>query len=240
MFPKIENQPLYVQLKEEIRKEIMSGRLKPGDKVPSEVMLQKAYHVSRVTVRKAIEDLVKENYLIKLQGKGTYVSQVFEFAEKKSISSFSELCKMQKKATIASVLKADFVRGTEEQCLFFKMNPGSWLMCFERLRKVDGIPVVLEMTYYHPSYEFLKEEDLSGSMYELLREKYHIYPAKRGINEVGIRNSRKKEAKLLDVKEGTPILTNRVQIYDKDDNPIHEVQQLVRVDRPEIFKYYIE
>ena len=110
------NQPLYIQLKNTIKEAIVSGNLKSGDKIPSEVMLQKTYNVSRVTVRKAVEELVQENYLIKLQGKGTYVSQVLEFEERKSISSFTELCKMQGKATIAKVLRAELVRGTEEQC----------------------------------------------------------------------------------------------------------------------------
>ena len=78
-----ENQPLYIQLRDMIKGQIESGILKPGDKVPSETALQKSFNVSRVTVRKAIEELVRNNYLIKLQGKGTYVSQVQEFAQKK-------------------------------------------------------------------------------------------------------------------------------------------------------------
>lgn len=65
-----ENQPLYIQLRDMIKGQIESGILKPGDKVPSETALQKSFNVSRVTVRKAIEELVRNNYLIKLQEKG--------------------------------------------------------------------------------------------------------------------------------------------------------------------------
>lgn len=114
------NQPLYIQLKNTIKEAIVSGNLKSGDKIPSEVMLQKTYNVSRVTVRKAVEELVQENYLIKLQGKGTYVSQVLEFEERKSISSFTELCKMQGKATIAKVLRAELVRGQKSNVNFLE------------------------------------------------------------------------------------------------------------------------
>ena len=106
-----ERQPLYIQLKEAIKDEIIKGNLKAGDKIPSEILLQRLYSVSRVTVRKAVNELVKENYLIKLQGKGTYVSQVFVFEGRKGISSFTELCKLQGKATIAVVIKADLERG---------------------------------------------------------------------------------------------------------------------------------
>lgn len=110
-----ENQPLYIQLRDMIKGQIESGILKPGDKVPSETALQKSFNVSRVTVRKAIEELVRNNYLIKLQGKGTYVSQVQEFAQKKNMSSFTQLCRLQGKATIAKVLRAEMIVATEEQ-----------------------------------------------------------------------------------------------------------------------------
>ena len=234
-----ENQPLYIQLRDMIKGQIESGILKPGDKVPSETALQKSFNVSRVTVRKAIEELVRNNYLIKLQGKGTYVSQVQEFAQKKSMSSFTQLCKLQGKATIAKVLRAEMIVATEEQCKFFNIKEGSWIMCVERVRKVDGVPMVLETNYFHPFCEFLAGEDLTGSIYDLLTKKYHIYPVKRGLNEVGIINAGEKEARLLEMKEGISVLTSYVQVYDSKDNPVHEVSQVVRVDRPEIFKYYI-
>ena len=67
--------PLYEQMKEVILKQIESGELKAGDKILSEAQFQKEFHVSRITVRKAIEALVKEGYLMKIQGKGTFVKK---------------------------------------------------------------------------------------------------------------------------------------------------------------------
>ena len=63
--------PLYLQLKNKIKKEIRTGMLKPGDKLPSETQLQKEYNMSRVTVRNAMEELTVEGYIIKVQGKGS-------------------------------------------------------------------------------------------------------------------------------------------------------------------------
>ena len=132
-----------------------------------------------------------------------------------------------------------FADATEEQCKFFNIKEGSWITCVERVRKVDGVPMVLETNYFHPFCEFLTGEDLTGSIYDLLTKKYHIYPVKRGLNEVGIINAGEKEARLLEMKEGISVLTSYVQVYDSKDNPVHEVSQVVRVDRPDIFKYYI-
>lgn len=235
-----ENQPLYIQIKEALKKKIEKGTLKSGDRIPSEAALQKSFNVSRVTVRKAVEELVKSNYLIKIQGKGTYVSQVLEFERRKSISSFSQLCKLQGKATIAEVVRAEMVPADDAQQRFFYINEGSWVLCVERVRKVDGVPVVFEINYLHPFFESLKNEDLTGSLYELLQRKYNVHPAKRGLNEVSIMSVGEKEAERLEIHEKAPVLTSRVQVFDSRDNPVHEVWQIVRVDRPEVFRYYID
>ena len=50
-----EDKPLYIQIRNAVREQIQKGELRPGDKIPSEAILQKTFHVSRVTVRKAVE-----------------------------------------------------------------------------------------------------------------------------------------------------------------------------------------
>lgn len=233
------SQPLYLQLKEHLKRQIDTGELKPGDRILSEAGLVKKYNLSRVTVRRAIEELVKAGYLIKIQGKGTFVSQVAEFEAVKNIRSFTKICQMQGHDTIADVRRAELTEGTEELCSFLNLSPGSQVMLIERVRKVDGVPVVLEKNYFHPFCEFLKMEDLTGSLYEILIEKYYIFPSKKGLNKVEIANVNKEEAKLLKITEGMAVIKNHVHVYDENDNPVHVVEELVRVDQPEIFKYYL-
>lgn len=67
--------PLYQQLMEDIKTSLAEGKYMPDEKIPSEPELSELYHVSRITVRRAIEELCTEGYLVKKQGKGTYVSQ---------------------------------------------------------------------------------------------------------------------------------------------------------------------
>lgn len=59
--------PLYKQLEEIIKNKISSGEYKENEKIPPEPELTEVYSVSRITVRKAIQELVKEGYLIKKQ-----------------------------------------------------------------------------------------------------------------------------------------------------------------------------
>ena len=67
--------PLYQQLMEDIKAALTEGKYATDEKIPSESELSELYHVSRITVRRAVEELCSEGYLVKKQGKGTYVSQ---------------------------------------------------------------------------------------------------------------------------------------------------------------------
>ena len=67
--------PLYHQLKEIIKEKIELGKWLPGDKIPSENELCKMYEISRNTAIKALDDLVQEGLLHRVQGKGTFVSK---------------------------------------------------------------------------------------------------------------------------------------------------------------------
>ena len=68
--------PLYEQLKGAISADIISGVYKPGTRLPSEAELEAEYGVSRITVRRAVKELVAEGFIVKKQGKGTFVRSV--------------------------------------------------------------------------------------------------------------------------------------------------------------------
>lgn len=68
--------PIYLQIREAIYNKIISGEYKSGEKLPSEDSLAVQYGVSRMTVNKAIMELVNKEYLTRIQGSGTYVSKM--------------------------------------------------------------------------------------------------------------------------------------------------------------------
>lgn len=76
--------PLYKQIQEDIRYMIRSGKLRSGDRVPSETELTELYHVSKITAKNAINGLVEEGMLVRHRGKGTFVKQID--AENESMS----------------------------------------------------------------------------------------------------------------------------------------------------------
>lgn len=70
-----ENMPFYMQVKNHIKNQVLMGELKPGDAIPSERRLKEKFSFSRATIRKAINQLCYEGYLIKIQGKGTFIAK---------------------------------------------------------------------------------------------------------------------------------------------------------------------
>lgn len=69
-------QPKYVKLMEDLKEKILSGEIQPGDRIPSENVLSKEYHVSRQTVRKAISDLTNAGYVYAVHGRGTFCTEL--------------------------------------------------------------------------------------------------------------------------------------------------------------------
>ena len=85
--------PLYQQLAELLKEEIHAGRYKQGQKLPTELELCKLYHVSRNTVRGALQQLEKENLLLRQQGKGTFVSKKKYNHHIVPARSFTDMCR---------------------------------------------------------------------------------------------------------------------------------------------------
>ena len=102
--------PLYQQLSEKIKQQITDGKLKAGDKLMTEAEFSQHFEVSRITVRKAIELLADDGFVVRKQGIGTFV------AEKKlhrvvdnQIISFTEMSKMDGHVPSAELITAEYM-----------------------------------------------------------------------------------------------------------------------------------
>ncbi|MDO5725231.1 MAG: GntR family transcriptional regulator [Tissierellia bacterium] len=68
------DKPIYEQIKEQLKREIIEGNLKPGDKLPSIRFLAKELRISVITTKRAYDDLEKEGFINSVQGKGSFVA----------------------------------------------------------------------------------------------------------------------------------------------------------------------
>lgn len=228
-----EHKPLYLQIKEAILQQIKEKELVAGDKLLSEAQFQKSFQVSRITVRKAIDELVEEGYLTRLQGKGTFVKHQNQGIQKSL--SLTQVCLDQGKKLTSDVLA---VKETIVPADFIPLFNSDKSIMIERLRKVDGVAIMLEKNYLPTEFTFLYECDLSGSLYEVLAE-HEITPKVKGMNLVGIKQLTDQQAVLFNVQSGLSVIQHKGTVYDTKNQLVLASEELVRVDLPDLFKYYL-
>lgn len=166
--------PQYKKLYHLLKNDILTGNYKAGDLLPSELDLANKYKMARATVRQALSALEKEGKIEKRQGKGSIVSEGSNKLGILSIKSFSSIARNSSNEFILkphrTVWPSPFFYDiTKEQidagCIFMK-----------RIRKVDGKPVVLELTYL-PDIglpDFCTTPFVNDSLSETLKKKYLI------------------------------------------------------------------
>ncbi|MBR0373311.1 MAG: GntR family transcriptional regulator [Mogibacterium sp.] len=232
--------PLYQQLKNKIKREIRTGLLKAGDRLPSEIQMQKDYGLSRVTVRNAMAELESEGYVIKVQGKGSFVSGSDITRLPIGVTSFTEDVKMQGLQLETKVIKADLeVAKSDLDHEFFNLKEGDKIVVLKRVRVVNGTPVCIEENHLPEQLADIVNEDLTGSLYDILMKKYDMVPVNKGRRSVKISFADQEIADLLELSLGTPVINTEMCVFDVNGEPIHTVQDIVRGDNDRIFKWYV-
>ena len=221
--------PLYHQLMQRISTDIERGVYPTGSRIPPEHELEQLYQVSRVTVRRALAELTAEGLLERKQGKGTFVSTPKVSQQMKSLHSFHDTCKMNKVKPSTDVIHVRETEATPEDREELSLNPGSRVLETLRVRRADGIPVVLERNRFSMAYAWLQDQDLDGSLYSLLRD-YGVEP-KLAVHDVSLRFAAEDEARMLETETGAPLVCLHEVIYDQRGRPLHNSLQLIRGER---------
>lgn len=220
--------PLYKQLMQKLRSDIAHGVYPVHSRIPSEQELCDTYQVSRVTVRKALAELTQEGLLKRHQGKGTFVSVPRICKDLKDVNSFHDACRMMGCEPGTRVIHAQMVH-TEEEDRRDLLEEGNQVVEIVRLRMADGVPVMLEINRFPASYAYLLEEDLSGSLYQVLGR--HQVETSQAIHEISLSYATPTQAKQLEVASGDALLQLRETIYDQYHRPLHTSRQFIRGDR---------
>ena len=223
--------PLYVQLMDEVEKDIKNGVYKPGDKIMTENEMAKAYGVSLITVRKAISSLTEKGLVVKKQGKGTFVTKPKYARNMKKLQSFSEMCTQMGVVPGAKMLENCLVPSDAKTASSLGIEPGSNVVYISRLRYADQEPVQIERSFFPLKYAFLLNADFDdNSLFEYLREKAG---AKVASSEKMIELCRAtpEEAALLGLKKGDSLLFVRSTAYDKNGDPMYCGIQIINGDR---------
>lgn len=229
--------PLYIQLMEEIERDIRSGAYKPGDKIMTEAAMSKAYGVSLITIRKAVGLLIDKGLVVRKQGKGTFVTRPKVSRNMKKLQSFSEMCVQMGVKPGARMLENRLVQADARTAARLGIEPGSQVVYISRLRFADAEPVAIEKSYFPLRYAFLLDARFDdNSLFDFIREKAGLRVA--GSEKlIELCRATSEEAALLEVRKGDYLLFVRSTAYDSSNEPLYAGVQVINGDRFSLYVY---
>jgi GntR family transcriptional regulator len=222
--------PLYHAVKETLRQQVVE-KYQPGDRIPPEADLTAMFGVSQITVRRAIQDLVREGLLYRRQGKGTFVSGPKLVQNLTILNSFIQMV-VEQKRTIRSETISISELEPSETANYSELSPP--VLEVVRKRIVDDEPFAINSSYYStnafPEMRQLLEKDPNLSIYRLLQERYDV--------EVSVQEQTLEitfaddwEAALLDIEPGSPAFLFNIKTQNQRRKVIEYVRAVYRSDR---------
>lgn len=214
------DQPVYAQLAESLRQQILAGSYRPGEKLPSENMLVEMYKVSPMTVRRAINLLASQGVVATARGSGTYVKEVELGSASFYLHDLKELFNDDATTTV-KLLEVRFRPADERAARKLHIRDGQRAIFIRRLLLVEGEPAFYHRGYLvsDPNRPVVEAElgvtDLKGLFQgsgSSLIKHGDLYLESTLLDE--------EETKILNLKEPGPGMLLEHVFYDFDDNPV--------------------
>jgi GntR family transcriptional regulator len=215
----------YEEIAEDIRNGILSGKYNPNEQLPLEKEMCEYYGVSRITIKKAVDELVIQGLIIKRRGSGTFVkavggSDVQELSMARQFEGFSETNKDKKVSS--KIVKFEVIHPTEEIATKLKITCDDFVYYTVRTRYADDVPYVMDYVYMPIGLiPGIKNDVLLNSIYGYIENelKLKIKSAHRIIRAI-LPNELEQE--WLEIESNFPIL---------------EVEQVGFLDNGQPFEY---
>jgi len=224
---------LYSQTAEVLRSRIAQNVWKQGDRLPSEAQLCEEFGVSSITMRRAVATLVAEGLLVRLQGKGTFVSSDHAIVQgPPQLTSFTQDMRARGWRASARVLALLTERASGRIATKLGLSSGALVWVISRVRLADGLPVAIQ-TSHLPAllfpgldrYDFGRE-----SLYDVFERVYGIKPA-HATEIYHVSKITPADAARLEVEEDSPAFRVERVASDSTGRRIELVDSVIRGDR---------
>ncbi|MBD7996220.1 GntR family transcriptional regulator [Arthrobacter sp. Sa2CUA1] len=221
--------PLYHQVAQGLEEVIRSGQLPPGTKLDNEIDLANSLNLSRPTMRKAMDQLVRAGLVVRKRGVGTQVigPQVRRSLE---LTSLHEDLRSSGGTPSTDVLDFDVVPADEETALLLGLQAGDSVYHLVRLRCADGGPLALMENWIpQPLCRLSRGELVEEGLYSLMRG--------QGINfqlahqRVGAVAANPFQAAHLGVAPGAPLVSMHRTAMDDTGRPVETGRHVYRADK---------
>ncbi|MCW2873798.1 GntR family transcriptional regulator [Actinacidiphila oryziradicis] len=221
--------PKYYGLKKHLLE--LTETMPPGSPVPPERSLATEFDTSRTTVRQALQELVVEGRLERIQGKGTFVAKP-KVSQALQLTSYTEDMRAQGLEPTSELLDVGYITADNHLAGLLDMNAGGRVLRIERLRLANREPMAIETTHLSAKRFPALRRNLTkyASLYTALAEVYdvHLAEAEETI-ETSLATPR--EAGLLGTDVGLPMLMLSRHSIDTTGEPVEWVRSVYRGDR---------
>lgn len=176
-------QPKYLEIQNQLKDEILSGKFNYGDRFYSEAELKDKFNVSSITVIRAVKELVMDGYLVRYQGKGTYVSHSFNDTlvtiDEKNIFGLKENDTDDDGADEERMNVISVTKGNDDMYLnALNLRPNQTYYKIERVRFLKNQPYIDYFTYLPEKYirpEWLDSKDNFKSIFVKFKRDFNIF-----------------------------------------------------------------
>ena len=225
--------PVYIQIHNQIKKDIEAGKWKIGEKIPSERELAENFScVSRMTLRQAIQTLVDEGILERKIGSGTFVARKKVQEKMSGITSFTEITEAQGKVPTSKTVSYLITIPSLSESEKLNLDDNQKVLRMERIRFADDVPICFEVATV--PLELVKDQ-ITSSLYRTLEENGLIIGHAQ--QTVSAMLASERIADFLQLKKGDAILRLRQVSFLQDGSPFEYVRTQYAGDR---YEFYLE
>jgi GntR family transcriptional regulator len=222
--------PLYRQVRDVLVKRIVDNVWQPGELLPSEFEIAADLGVSQGTIRKALDELATEKFIIRRQGKGTYVARhdeariLFQFFKLVPDSGKSEFPESQ-------ILDVAVKTADAAAAAALHLAANARVVYIERVRSLAGrVCIVERITLPRSLFPGIEKRDLPNNLYELYRSDFQVTVVRASEKLKAVAASR-RETRHLGVKAGAPLLAIDRTAFALDGRPVEWRMSLCQTDK---------
>lgn len=197
------SRPLYEQMVDHLRAAVSAGKFSPGERLPSEAMLCEEYGVSRITVRRAVKELVEDNLLETRQGKGIYVAEPKMTVAAMALNGFSGFGKAGHPDARVRIVRKKHRPPTAKEARLLEIGRSDTVCELARVLYLGKNPFMYDRSIFAEARfpGMLDAVEEKTSTYEMMDKVYGL-DNKKITKEITMSVARQDETELLSCKLG--------------------------------------